>query len=57
MVQRAINANQNLPDEGEEIVLRWLVCRQELQADNPEDIPERLNDLLGEPNRFEELIR
>ena len=57
MEERANQVHQNPPSEAEEIVLRWLVCRQGLQADNPEDIPERLNDLLDEPGRFKDLIR
>lgn len=57
MEERTNQVHQNPLGEAEEIVLRWLVCRQELQADNPEDIPERLNDLMEEPGRFEELIR
>lgn len=57
MNQRATMANEAPPNEAEEIILRWLVCRQELNANNPDEIPEELNILMGEPNRFNELIR
>lgn len=57
MMERANLAGQHLPDEAEEIVLRWLVCRQGLQANNAEAIPEALNDLLDAFDRFHELIR
>ena len=43
--------------EDEDIVLRWLVCRQDLHADNLDDIPGLLNNLLIEENRnFEPVI-
>lgn len=51
MIERANIVHQNPPDEAEEIVLRWLVCRQGLQADNLDDIPGLLNNLLIEENR------
>lgn len=57
MEQYAMIGHENPPNENEEIILRWLVCRQELQANNLENIPERLNEELQEPNRFNELIR
>lgn len=57
MTQHAINADQDPPGEADEIILRWLVCRQELEAANPGAIPDRLNDLWGEPGRFDELVR
>ena len=57
MMERANLAGQDLPDKTEEIVLRWLVCRQGLQANNAGAIPEALNYLLDEFDRFHELIR
>lgn len=43
--------------EDEDIVLRWLVCRQDLHADNLDDIPGLINNLLIEENRnFEPVI-
>lgn len=45
-------------DEDEDIVLRWLVCRQDLHADNLDGIPELLKDLFKEVGRtFQPVIR
>lgn len=45
-------------DEDEDIVLRWLVCRQDLHADNLDGIPKPLKKLFEEVGRtFQPVIR